>query len=131
MTANVGVGRLFAPLPVTALDLDGVTIMFRDDACDRAEGRVRATLAGAGGITGGLPLPASMAGSVRCDGAALLVPLASAGGGEAMTLRVTADGLYRADLTVQPSDPATAARLQAVGFVAAAGGYRLSVQGRL
>ena len=132
MTANVGVGRLFGPLPVTALDLDRVTILFRDDACDRAEGRVRATLAvGGGGITGGLPLPASLAGSVRCDGAALLVPLTSAGGGESVALRVTADGLYHADLTLQPPDPATAARLRAAGFVEAAGGYRLSVQGRL
>ena len=131
VTANVGVGRLFAPLPVTALDLDGVTIMFRDDACDRAEGRVRATLAGAGGMTGGLPLPASMAGSVRCDGAALLVPLTSAGGGEAVRLTITSDGRYHADFSVQPPDPATAQRLALAGFVEAAGGWRLSVEGRL
>ena len=128
MTANVGVGRLFAPLPVTTLDLDGVTVRFRDEACDTAEGRVRATLAGA---VGGVPMPASLSGAIRCDGAALLVPLTGAGGGEAVTLRVTADGLYRADFTLQPSDPAAAQRLQAAGFVEAAGGYRLSVQGRL
>lgn len=128
MTANVGVGGLFAPLPVTALDLDQVTVRFRDEACETAEGRVRATL---GGAIGGLPLPASLSGSIRCDGAALLVPLTSAGGGEAVTMRVTADGLYHADFTLQPADPAAARRLQAAGFVEAAGGWRLTVQGRL
>ena len=127
-TANVGVGRLLAPLPVTTLDLDGVTVRFRDEACDVAEGRVRATLAGA---IGGLPLPGTLAGTVRCDGPALLVPLVSAGGGEAVTVRVTSDGRYHADFTVQPSDPATAVKLQAAGFVEAAGGWRLSVEGRL
>ena len=131
MTANVGVGRLFAPLPVATLDLDDVTVRFADEACQTAQGRVRATLAGATGAFGGVALPASLAGGVRCDGPALLVPLTSAGGGEAAVLRVTADGLYHADFTLQPRDPATAARLQAAGFVEAAGGWRLSVQGRL
>lgn len=132
MTANVGVGRLLAPLPVTTLDLDGVTIRFRDEACDTAEGRVRATLASDGGAAfGGVALPASLAGAVRCDGPALLVPLTSTGGGEAVTLRVTSDGRYHADFTLQPPDPATAQRLQAAGFVETAGGYRLSVEGRL
>lgn len=132
MSANVGVGRLFAPLPVTTLDLDGVTVRFRDEACDMAEGRVRATLSSeAGGAFGGVALPASLAGSVRCDGPALLVPLTSTGGGEAVSLRVTSDGRYHADFTLQPPDPATAQRLQAAGFVEAAGGYRLTVEGRL
>ena len=128
MTANVGVGRLFAPLPITTLDLDVVTIRFRDEACDTAEGRVRATLTGA---IGSLPLPASLAGSIRCDGTALLVPLASTGGGEKVTLRVTSDGRYHAEFTLQATDPATAGRLQAAGFVQSPGGWRLSVEGRL
>ena len=81
MTANVGVGRLFAPLPVATLDLDDVTVRFADEACQTAQGRVRATLAGATGAFGGVALPASLAGGVRCDGPALLVPLTSAGGG--------------------------------------------------
>ena len=64
-------------------------------------------------------------------GRALLVPLVSAGGGEAVRLTVTSDGRYHADFTVQPSDPATAQRLALAGFVEAAGGWRLSVEGRL
>lgn len=128
MTADVGVGRLFAPLPVTRLSLDGVTIRFADERCDMAEGRVRATLASA---VGGLPLPGSLSGTVSCAAGALLVPLVSAGGGEAVRLTVTSDGRYHADFTVQPSDPATAQRLALAGFVEAAGGWRLSVEGRL
>lgn len=128
MTADVAVGRLFAPLPVTTLSLDGVSVSFRDEACDIAEGQVRATL---GGAIGGLPLPASLAGSIRCDGAALLVPLASTGGGERVALRVTSDGRYHADFTLQPPDPSATTRLQAAGFVPGPGGWRLSVEGRL
>lgn len=128
MTADVGVGRLFAPLPITTLALDAVTIRFRDEACQSAEGQVRASLAGA---VGGLPLPASLAGSLRCDGAALLVPLASASGAERVVLRVTSDGRYHADFTLKPSDPAVAQRLAAAGFVQGAGGWRLSIDGRL
>jgi general secretion pathway protein N len=136
MTADVGVGNLLAPLPVTTLALDGVTVRFRDEGCDTAEGRVRATLAGAvggavDGPAGGLPLPGSLSGAIRCDGAALLVPLVSTGGGEAVALRITADGRYHADFTLRPSDPAVAARLGAAGFVAGPGGWRLSVEGRL
>jgi general secretion pathway protein N len=132
MTADVGVGRLFAPLPITALALDGVTIRFRDEVCDSAEGQVRASLAGAvANVAGGLPLPASLAGGVRCDGAALLVPLASTGGGEKVALRVTSDGRYHADFTLQAGDAATAQRLAASGFVQGAGGWRLSIEGRL
>ena len=128
MTADVGVGRLFAPLPVTRLALDGVTVRFRDERCDTAEGRVRAYLAGA---VGGLPLPASLSGAVSCERGALVVPLVSAGGGEAVRLSITADGRYHADFTLQPPDPATAARLALAGFVEGAGGWRLSVEGRL
>ncbi|WP_058755314.1 type II secretion system protein N, partial [Sphingomonas endophytica] len=57
-------GNAFAPLPVTALDLDGVTVRFVDGACESAEGRVRATLAGA---FVGQPLPGAISGSARCD----------------------------------------------------------------
>ena len=131
MTADVAVGRLFAPLPVATLALDAVTIAFRDEACDHAEGRVRATLASTGAAFGGLPLPGSLAGTVRCDGPALLVPLVSTGGGEAVTLRITSDGRYHADFTLQPPDPAAAQRLGAAGFVEGPGGWRLSVEGRL
>jgi len=126
VTATLPTGRVFAPLPVTTLSLDDVTVHFREGACDRASGRVRAALAGE---AGGVALPASVAGDARCDGAALLLPLASQPGTEAVTLRITADGRYTATLVLRAPDPVTAQRLAATGFVAGADGYRLSVEG--
>ena len=50
VSAGMAGGGAFAPLPVTSLDLDDVTARFKDGACDHAEGRLRATLAGAIGL---------------------------------------------------------------------------------
>lgn len=127
LTASVATGRLFAPVPVTALDLDAVTVHFSDGACEVAEGRVRATL---GNGIAGIVLPPTLAGDPRCDGAALLLPLVSQAGTEGVTLRITGDGAYQADFVVRPGDPAAATKLEAAGFQPTATGERLSVQGR-
>jgi general secretion pathway protein N len=127
-TGSLPTGRVFAPVPVTTLDLDDVTVRFRDGACEAAEGRVRATLGPA--PIGEVTLPAAVSGAVRCDRGALLLPLVSQAGTEAITLRVEGDGRYRADFSIQPSDPLLGQRLEAVGFTAGTGGYRLSVDGR-
>lgn len=128
LTATIAPGRLFAPLPVTALALDAVSVRFEDDACVAAEGRVRATLAG---DFSGIALPQSLSGAIRCEGRALLIPLAGQAGAERVDLRVEADGRYRATVALQPADAAALARLAALGFVEGAGGYALSVEGRL
>lgn len=119
-------GNAFAPLPVTALDLDGVTVRFVDGACESAEGRVRATLAGA---FVGQPLPGAISGSARCDAGALLLPLSS-GAGEGVNLRLWPDGRYRAELTLVPSDPAIAARLDGAGFTVNGAARTFAVDGR-
>lgn len=128
LTATIAPGRLFAPLPVTALALDAVSVRFEDGACVAAEGRVRATL---GGDFAGVALPQSLSGAVRCEGRALLVPLTSQAGAERVDLRLAGDGRYRATVMLQPADAAALARLTTLGFVEAAGGYALSVEGRL
>lgn len=127
LTAGVTGGAAFAPLPVTELDLDDVTARFEDGSCDHAEGRVRTMLAGA---IGGVQLPQSMAGTARCDGDVLLLPLASAAGTESLDLRLRADGSYRADLAMRTADSGLAAKLQLAGFRPSANGYLLSLQGR-
>ena len=127
MTASLLTGQLFAPLPVTALDLDEATVHFRDGQCERAEGRVRATLAGA---AGGVTLPPTLSGPARCDAGALLLPLTSQAGTEAATLRVTGDGRYRVEFALRNPDPATVPKLEAAGFIGGADGYRLGVEGR-
>ncbi|KQM63693.1 type II secretion system protein N [Sphingomonas sp. Leaf17] len=127
MTASIATGGLFAPVPVTTLDLDQVSVRFRDGQCDRAEGRVRATLAGS---VAGIVVPTALVGTIRCDGTALLLPLTSQAGGEGVTVRIEGNGRYRADLTLAAADPLAAQRLEAAGLVAGNGGYRLSIEGR-
>ena len=127
VTARLATGGAFQPLPVTAVDLDDLTVRFEDDRCAAAEGRVRATLAGE---IGGIALPGSVEGAARCEAGALLLPLASAAGTEAIALRIGGDGRYRADLSVRSTDPLAVDRLAAAGFVSGPDGYRLSVEGR-
>ncbi|KQU62272.1 type II secretion system protein N [Sphingomonas sp. Leaf339] len=128
MTARIATGRAFQPLPVTSLDLDEVTVRFEDDRCVAAEGRVRAALTG---DVAGIGVPPSVAGVARCDAGALVLPLSSQAGTESVTLRIGGDGRYRADLSIRPSDPVAATRLEAVGFVRGSDGYALSVEGSL
>lgn len=128
VTATVPTGTLFAPLPVTSLTLDGLSVRFRDGLCEHADGRVVANIVG---DASGVPLPAAMSGAARCDGDALLLPMTSQAGSESVMLRIDGDARYRAELTLNPTDPAVIARLQELGFVRGAGGYRLSVQGGL
>lgn len=127
LTASLPVGSTFQPVPVTLLDLQDVSVRFRGDSCEEAEGRVRATMSGE---IGGLAVPASLNGNARCDGGALLLPLVSAAGNEGSTIRLWPDGRYRAELTLQPPDPAAAARLQASGFIETQRGLELAIDGR-
>ena len=127
LTATLPTGRAFAPLPVTQLALENVTVHFADDTCEKAEGRVRARLVGE---AAGVALPTELSGVARCDGGALLLPLASQAGAESIELRITGAGRYTAALRIAPSDPTAAQRLAAAGFVAGQGGYRLSIEGR-
>lgn len=127
VTASLPVGNAFAPVPVTILDLDQVSVRFEGDSCERAEGRVRATL---GGDVAGAAIPVSMSGGVRCDGGALLIPLTSASGGEGAAIRIWPDSRYRAELTLAASDPLAVQRLQLAGFVQNPSGMQLSIEGR-
>jgi general secretion pathway protein N len=122
LTGQLRVGALFAPLPVATLDLADVTAHFESGVCDYAEGEVRA---GLGGDVGGILLPSGLRGTARCAEGALLLPLASQSGLEQLNLRFAADGRWRIDLLVRPTDPAAVARLTAAGFGAGPGGTYL------
>jgi general secretion pathway protein N len=125
--AQVAMAGAFGPLPLAGLDLDDLSVRFEGGQCRSVEGRVKATL---GGDFGGVPLPA-LAGVARCEGGLLLLPLTSQAGSERLLLRIGADGRYRAELSVRPSQPAVAAALTAAGFAAAGGGYTLRLTGEL
>ena len=126
MTGQFRPGSLLAPLPVTALDLDDVSVRFDNGQCESAEGRVRATVAGE---LAGIPLPGGLAGEVRCAAGAMLLPLAGQSGFGRIDLSIRADGSYRIDLVVRQADPTLAPRLGAAGFLPSAEGYTRRIEG--
>jgi general secretion pathway protein N len=120
-------GRL-RPLPLTRLTLDEVAVAFRNNRCASASGRIRADIAS---DIGGIALPGGMNGTLRCDGADLVVPLVGQSGMERIDLRVAATGSWRADLSVRTNDPAIAGKLLSSGFSSGPGGYTVRVSGAL
>lgn len=104
VTGTVPVDTVFASLPVASIELTDVTVRFRDDRCDSAQGVVKAVL---GAQPPGAALPASLSGSLRCDGGALLLPLAAGSGGEGLALRLYPDGRYEAQVSLRGTPPVT------------------------
>lgn len=113
-------------LPVEGLDVSDLSVRFAAGTCVAAEGLVKARL---GPALAAASNAQGLSGDARCDGGALLLPLRSQAGTEALDLRLLGNGAYRAELTVRTADTALAAGLAAAGFAPAAGGYRLSVAG--
>lgn len=127
MTGTLPVGDAFAPLPISAIDLDTVSVRFVGGRCERAEGRVKATL---GGDIGGIVLGQGLAGAARCDAGALLLPLVSQAGTEQMTVRLWESGRFRAEFLARPSDAAAAQNLERSGFQRMPNGHLLAVEGK-
>ena len=125
VTARLPLGSVFAPLPVAAIDLNDVSVRFRDGLCVFAEGSARATIEGemAGSVPGG-----ALIGNARCDAGALLLPLVSPSGMARVAVRLSGGGRYRVELLVR-GDEGVRERLLAAGFAPRAGDYGLSVEG--
>jgi general secretion pathway protein N len=102
-------GPALAELPPPALELADVSFRFADGLCAHAEGLVKARFAGE---LGSVPLAAGFSGEARCDGPALLLPLASQSGGERLDVRLFADGRYRVDAALRPGGAPYSSRLE-------------------
>lgn len=126
LTAGLDIGGTFAPLPIASLDTSDVTVHFANGLCNSAEGLVKANIAGE---IAGLTLPGGLSGTARCDQGALLLPLVSQSGMEALNIRLMSEGSYKIDLAMKPVDDATRDRLVAAGFAQGPGGYVLSATG--
>lgn len=126
LDARLDLGAALAPLPVGAVNLSEATAHFTDGQCTSAEGVVRANVAG---DIGGIALPGGLSGNARCDRGALLLPLTSQSGTEALNLRLFEDGRYEVELSVRPLDDVTRDRLIATGFALGPSGYVLRVNG--
>lgn len=125
LTASLRLAAPIGALPLAAVEPADLSLGFSEGSCRSAGGLVRASLS-AGGSTG---LPATLSGHARCERGALLLPLSSQSGMETLNLRIGADGRYRAELIVRPSDPGVVERLRASGFAPSGPGYALRFEG--
>lgn len=128
VTGTLPMGGALAPLPVSAVEMQGVSIAFNGSRCVRAEGRVRALLSAS---VPGLNLSNGLTGEVRCDGSDLLVPLVSQSGSERIDLRIRGNGRYEGGMSVTTGDAAIAGALAGLGFVDVSGRQTLRVSGSL
>src|SRR3546814_8965727 len=84
VTGVLDVGSAFAPLPIASLELRDVDAHLTDGQCSRAEGLVKATIAG---DIADLSLPAALSGNGRCEPRAVPLPLSSPAGKAALQHR--------------------------------------------
>ena len=126
LTGRFGPEALPPSLPVGSVEFTDVAARFSDGVCAEAAGSLRVEPRG-----GALANFAQLQGNLRCDGDALLAPLASGLGRERVDLRLFGDGRYRLSLIVQAGDPVVAAALSAAGFIATAEGLTLTSEGSL
>lgn len=127
VTGRLRAGTMFAPLPVTGVDLDGVSASFADGRCLDAGGRVTVML---GGPAVAIGLGRGLIGRAQCAGDAVLIALADQTGTARMNLRLHSDGRYGVDFLVRTVDPATRAQLVAAGFRPAGTGLGMQAGGR-
>jgi len=129
VTGAVQAAALFAPLPISRLDLDDLSAHFAKGTCSSADGKVTAQI---NGEVAGVSLPGGFSGNARCEAGGLLLPLVSQTGLETMNLRLSGEGRYVAEFMVRPSDAALAERLLTAGFALAPdGAYVTRVEGSL
>jgi general secretion pathway protein N len=127
LSATLPIGSLFAPFPAENIQFEGFSARFASGRCMDAGGQVRLTLSD---TVPGLNLQNGMLGQPRCDGARLLLPLASQSAMERADIRLSADGSYTVTVTLDANRGDQAAVLNLAGFRPVAGGYRLVQKGR-
>jgi general secretion pathway protein N len=127
-SGRITVGDMFAPLPIAALELDKVTIRFRDGQCEQASGNVRPIIAAP---VPGLTFDAGLAGRVECDGQRARVRMTTPSGAERLEFYVRESGEYRGWMSVRNSQPDVNGALSTFGFRPSPQGMRLTVDGRL
>lgn len=88
----------FGALPPSSLDLTDLSVRFADGQCAAADGMVKARLSGE---LAGAPAGAGFSGQARCDGLAVLLPLASQSGADRLDVRLFADGRYQVDAALR------------------------------
>jgi len=128
VTGALALAAPLAPLPVSRVEFDDLTVHFSNKLCTVAEGRVRARVPA---LISGLSLSNGLAGDARCSGDVVELPLVSQSGLEQLTIRIAQDGSYQATMRVRTTDPLLAAALGANGFRQVGAEQVLRTVGRL
>lgn len=128
VTGSLALAAPLAPLPVSRVEFEDMTVHFSGGTCITAEGRVRARVPA---IISGLGLGNGLSGDVRCAGDAVELPLVSQSGQEQLIVRLQQDGSYEATMRVRTSDPLLGVALNANGFREVEGEQVLRTVGRL
>lgn len=126
-SGRISVQQMFAPLPVEAIELDEVTILFRRGHCVRSSGRITPIIASP---IPGLRFGSGLTGTLECDGERARAVMTSPSGNEKLEFYVDSQGAYRAWMTVRPTAEASAV-LGLFGFRPSAEGLTLQMRGRL
>lgn len=128
LKATLPVQTLFAPLPAENVELQDFSVRFIAGRCAEAGGNIRLTMSNS---VPGLDLSNGMLAKPRCEGGDLILPLLSQSAMERVTIRISGDGRYSANVLLEGDRPEQAALLTLAGFRAVAGGYRMVRKGRL
>lgn len=128
VTGSLAVAAPLAPLPVSRVEFDDMTVHFSGGTCTKAEGRVRARVPA---IISGLGLGNGLSGDVRCAGNVVELPLVSQSGQEQLTIRLQQNGSYEATMRVRTTNPLLGAALNANGFREVEGEQVLRTVGQL
>lgn len=126
-SGRISVEQMFAPLPIEAIQLDQVTVLFRRGTCVRGSGRITPIIASP---IPGISLGSGLTGRLECDGERARVVMTSPSGGERVEFYVNSEGAYRAWMTVRPP-PEASAILSLFGFRQSPEGLTLQMRGRL
>jgi len=125
-SGRLALGDMFAPLPIEAIELSDVTLLFRGGTCVKASGQVAPIIDGP--IAGAF---AGLNGRLQCDGERARVVLQGQSGNERFEFYVHANGSYRAWMSVRSAAPEINSPLAEFGFRPTPQGMTLSVDGRL
>lgn len=113
-------------LPVTSLGFGDLSVVMSGGQCSEAQGNLSLTLASLGPL---LPDAITLSGQVRCEKGALVVPMRGPQGMERLTLKLSGDGRWQADLTLTGLPQETADAMKSSGFDARPGGVGIRTGG--
>ena len=126
-TGRIGPAGLFGALPIDAIELDKVSVLFEGEACSKAAGQATVLLtAPVPGVDGVI-----LRGSLRCENKRVRFILSTPSGSGRLDFYIRSSGDYRAWFYVRGAQPDQVAILTAAGFTAAPEGLMMSIDGKL